>query len=127
MRVLPDGFGDDERRVGRNLAEDGHAFALAGDEAVAGAGLFVMGADELVAGVGDRAAERLLPFPAVPASTSGWPRAAGRRWRPGRLPFRSRQCLCRPYCYVPLSGKKVDGSLSVAIAGVTAVGNNDKP
>ena len=49
--------------VGRNLAEDFHASRwLRIDEAVAGAGLFVVGADDLVAGVGDRAAERLFHF-----------------------------------------------------------------
>ena len=62
VRVLPHRLGDDQRRVGRNLAEDGHAFALAGDEAVAGAGLLVVGADDLVAGLGDGSAERLLHF-----------------------------------------------------------------
>ncbi len=35
MAVLPDRFGDDERRVGGDVAEDFHAVLLAVDEAVA--------------------------------------------------------------------------------------------
>ena len=35
MAVLPDRLGDDERRVGGNVAEDFHAVLLAVDEAVA--------------------------------------------------------------------------------------------
>ena len=38
VAVLPDGLGDDERRVGVDLGEDFHAVLLAVDEAVLVAG-----------------------------------------------------------------------------------------
>ncbi len=62
VRILPDGLGHDQRRRGRNLAEDLHAFSLAGDKPVARAGPLMMGSDEIVAGIGDGTRQRLLHF-----------------------------------------------------------------
>src|SRR5262245_41122480 len=58
VRILPHGLGDHQWRGGRNLAKNGHSLALAGNETVAGIRSFLMSADDLVAGLGDGAAER---------------------------------------------------------------------
>ena len=60
MRVLPHGFGDDERRVGIEGAEDIDALALTGDEAVLILRLVRMGAPDDVAFGGHRRAKRRL-------------------------------------------------------------------
>ena len=60
MRVLPDGLGHDQRRLGVDSGEDLHPFLLRADEAMPFVGLERMGADQLAAEAGDGAAQRLL-------------------------------------------------------------------
>jgi len=62
VRILPDGLGDDDGRVGIDTGEDFHAFLLRGDEAVFHVGLVAVGADEFVAKVGDGGGEGLFHF-----------------------------------------------------------------
>jgi hypothetical protein len=67
VRILPDGLGDDDGRLRVDRGEHRHAFLLGGDEAVLEGGLVGMGADELVAELGDSGGElplhRLLAGP----------------------------------------------------------------
>jgi len=53
VRVLPDGFGDDEGRAWVDFCKNGHAFFLRADEAVTELGFVGVGADEFVAERGD--------------------------------------------------------------------------
>ena len=49
MRVLPDGFGDNERRIGINALEDIHAFALRINKTVSGVLVILVRADDVIA------------------------------------------------------------------------------
>ncbi len=60
--ILPDGLGDDDRRVGVDGREDLHAFFLRGDEAVFHVLLVAVRAHELVAEFGDGGREGFLHF-----------------------------------------------------------------
>ena len=62
MRVLPDGLGDDERRVGINVLEDVHAFALRINEAVFGVRIELVRANQFVAFSLERGGERGFHF-----------------------------------------------------------------
>jgi hypothetical protein len=60
MRILPDGFGDDQRSIRIDLGKDFHSFFLGGDEAVLFGFLEGMGADQLVPGGGEGGGEGFL-------------------------------------------------------------------
>lgn len=62
MAVLPDAFGDDERRVGIEAAEDFHAVFLGINETMAPGGVIGMGAYNRPALGGERAGESGLHF-----------------------------------------------------------------
>ena len=49
VRILPDGFGDNQRRIGINAFEDFETFALRINEPVSGDWIELMRADQLVA------------------------------------------------------------------------------
>ncbi len=72
MGVLPDGFGDNERGFGIDIAEDFHAFLLGTNEAVLLVRLVGMGADDLVAAGFDGTNQgRLHSFLCRPADLVG--------------------------------------------------------
>lgn len=60
MRVLPNGFGHDERCVGVDGFEDFDALSLRPEEAVASGWIKSMAADDLVAEIGDSSGELLF-------------------------------------------------------------------
>lgn len=65
--ILPDGFGDDERRLGIETGENSHALFLGADETVFEFRFVGMGADELVAELRNGGGERRFH------GTLGWP------------------------------------------------------
>ena len=98
MAVLPDRLGDDERRVAVDAREDVHAHALAGDEAVARAGIDRMRPADGRAVTRERGRDVSPPARPAPASPAGSRSRAGRRSRPGPPPGveRSSACLLDP-------------------------------
>ncbi len=63
VRILPDGFGDDKRRVGIDPFKDAHPFLLRTDEPVLLAFLVGMRPDQFISGLRNRACQRLFHLP----------------------------------------------------------------
>ena len=87
VRVLPDRLGDDDGRLGIEAGEDVHSFALRGEKAVLFLLAIVVGADDRHNPRPGRRRSALPPSLSGPASISGWPRGADRRWRRDRPLF----------------------------------------